>query len=150
MMQPTWVTWALILFGAVTLLPLFVAQSLILLRPSDQRTRDLLIGKGEQWRDETHFRLARGGAWADLLLLCPLFAVGSVGMILEFSWGYLLFGAAGACSLYINVILRVVEKEYVYPMRGWFRYYTYYWGFFVYWGALALLYAVIRIAGVSL
>ena len=61
-----------------------------------------------------------------------------------------LFGAAGACSLYINIVLWFTEKEYVYPTRGPLRYFTYYWGFFVYWGALALAYSAMRLSGVEL
>ena len=149
-MQPTLVTWTLVVFGVVTLIPLAVAQLSILIRPDSQKSRELLIGKDEDWRDQTHSRMAVGAAWADWLFFVPIFAAGTVGMLLGRPWGYVLFGAAGACSLYINVILWFTEKDYVYPSRGPFKYFTYYWGFFVYWGALALAYAVIRIAGIEL
>ncbi len=149
-MHPTLSTWAIIVFGIVTLTPLVLAQLSILIWPDSERTKELLIGKEEDWRDETHFKMAVGAAWADWLFFVPLFASGTIGMILGQSWGYVLFGAAGACSLYINVILWFTEKDYVYPSRGPFKYFTYYWGFFVYWGILALTYSVIRIAGVEL
>ena len=148
-MQPTLVTWALVVFGVITLMPLVLAQFSMLIRPDSQGTRDLIIGKGENWRDTTHFRLALGAAWADWLFFGPLFVAGSAGVLLGQSWGYVLFGAAGACSLYINIVLWFTEKEYVYPSRGPLRYFTYYWGFFVYWGALALAYAGLRIAGIE-
>lgn len=144
-MQPTPVTWALVIFGAITLAPLLLAQLLMLVWPESNRARNALIGKGEEWRDKTHFRLARGAAWADWLIFGPLFVAGSTGMLLGKLWGYVLFGAAGALSLYINLVLWFTEREYVYPTRGALRYYTYYWGFFMYWGALALLYAIVRI-----
>ena len=147
-MQATLVTWALVGFGVVTLIPLFVAQVSMLTRPDSKETRNLLIGKGEDWRNKTHFRMSLGAAWADWLFLAPLFVAGSVGVLLGQSWGYILFGAAGACSLYINVILYFTEKEYVYPTRGPLRYFTYYWGFFVLWGASALVYSVVRVAGI--
>ena len=146
-MQPTLVTWALIVFGVVTLMPLFWAQLSMLIRPNNQATRDLIIGKGEDWRDKTHVKMALGAAWADWLFFAPLFVAGSIGVLRGQVWGYALFGAAGACSLYINIILWCTEKEYVYPSRGAIKYYTYYWGFFVYWGALALAYSVARISG---
>ena len=149
-MQPTHFTWALIVFGIVTLIPLAAAQLSILIRPDSQKTRELLIGKDEDWRDHTHFKMAMGAAWADWLLFVPIFAGGTVGMLLGQPWGYVLFGAAGACSLYINIILCFTEKEYVYPTRGPLRYFTYYWGFFVYWGALALAYSVVRISGIEI
>ncbi|MDJ0941744.1 MAG: hypothetical protein QNJ00_18410 [Woeseiaceae bacterium] len=149
-MEPTFVTWALVVFGAITLLPLFLAQSSMLTRLDGRKTRDLIIGEGEEWRDRTHSRIALGAAWADWLFFLPMFVAGSVGMLRGHAWGYALFAAAGACSLYINIILWFTEKEYVYPTRGPLRYYTYYWGFFVYWGALALAYGVLRIAGIEL
>ena len=145
-MQPTPFTWALVIFGVITLLPLIWAQWSMLIRPESQTTRDLIIGKGEIWRDRTHSRLALGAAWADWLFFAPLFVAGSAGVLLGRTWGYVLFGAAGACSLYINIILWFTEKEYVYPTRGPLRYFTYYWGFFVGWGALALAYSAWRIA----
>ena len=122
----------------------------MLRRADSQEAKNLLIGKGEDWRDKTHFRMSLGAAWADWLFFTPLFVAGSSGVLLGQSWGYALFGAAGACSLYINIILYFTEKEYVYPTRGPLRYFTYYWGFFVYWGALALAYSVVRIAGIEL
>ena len=149
-MQPTQMTWALVVFGIITLIPLFLAQLSMLARPDSQAAKNLLIGKGEDWRDKTHLRMSLGAAWADWLFFAPLFLAGSIGVLLGQSWGYPLFGAAGACSLHINIILYVTEKEYVYPTRGPLRYFTYYWGFFMYWGALALTYSVIRIAGIEL
>ena len=149
-MQATAVTWSLIVFGIITLVPLVAAQLSILISPDSRKTTDLLVGKDEDWRDTTHFRMAVGSAWADWLFFVPLFFAGIVGIVLGRPWGYVLFGAAGACSFYINVILWFTEKEYVYPSRGPLRYFTYYWGFFVYWGALALVYSVLRIAGINL
>jgi len=149
-MQPTLVTWMLVAFGVMTLVPLFLAQTLMLFRPHSQKTKELLIGKGEEWRDKTHFRLSIGAAWADWLFFVPVFIAGSVGVLLGQSWGYVLFGAAGALSLYINIILWFTEREYVFPSRGPLRYFTYYWGFFVYWGALTFVYSVLRIFGIDL
>ena len=149
-MQPTIVTWALLVFGAITLAPLLLAQLVMLVKPNSQLAKDILVAKGEDWRDRTHFRSALGFAWADWLLLVPLAVSGSTGVILGHAWGYVLWGAAGAISLYINIVLWIMEKEYVYPSRGALAYYTYYWGFFVYWGALALAYSVLRLSGMGL
>ena len=65
MLQPTLFTWVLVVFGAVTLAPLVLAQLTILVRPQGQKARDILVAKGEDWRDKTHFRSALGYAWAD-------------------------------------------------------------------------------------
>jgi hypothetical protein len=148
--EPTRLTWILVIFGAITLLPLVVAQLSILMRPDSQHTKNILIGKGEDWRDRTHFRSAYGFAWADWVLLVPLGVAGSIGVLLGRPWGYVLWAAAGTLSLYVNVVLWFLEKEYVYPSRGPLAYYTYYWGFYVLWGAAALGYSALRLSGVSI
>ena len=50
----------------------------------------------------------------------------------------------------LSMLIRPDSQEYVYPTRGPLKYYTYYWGFFVYWGALALAYSILRISGVHI
>ena len=150
MIEPTPVTWTLIAFGAITLAPLLVAQTLMLTKPRSQEAKDILIAKGEDWRDKTHFRFALGAAWADWLLVVPLLVAGSIGVAMGTAWGYVSWSAAGAISLYINIILWVAEKEYVYPSRGPLAYYSYYWGSFVYWGAAAVIYSALRLSGVVL
>jgi len=145
--EPTIITWILVVFGGITMLPLFVAQLTILFNPQGQQARDILIAKGADWRNETHFRFSLGAAIADWMVLVPLLIAGSIGVMLGTTWGYLLWACAGICSLYINVILYVMEKAYVYPSRGPFAYYTYYWGFFVIWGTLAVVYSALRLSG---
>jgi hypothetical protein len=149
-LQPTIVTWVLIIFGAVTLAPLVLAQLIMLVKPHSQQAKDILVAKGEDWRDRTHFRSALGLAWADWVLVVPLVISGSIGVILGYAWGYVLWSAAGSISLYINIVLWFMEKEYVYPSRGALAYYTYYWGFFVYWGVLALAYSAMRLSSIEL
>jgi hypothetical protein len=149
LLQPTVVTWVLLVFGYVTLSPLCFAQLTILLQRHGQKAKDILVAKGEDWRDKTHFRSALGCAWADWLLVVPALVSGSIGVVRGHAWGYVLWGAAGAISLYINIVLWFMEKEYVYPSRGPLAYYTYYWGFFVVWGASALAYSALRLSGVT-
>ena len=147
MYEPTVITWVLIIFGLITCLPLLFAQLVMLIEPEGRRAKDILVGKGEEWRDRTHFRSAYGLAVADWLLFAPMFILGIIGMLLGRSWGYLLFAVSGAIALYINVFLWFQEKEYVYPSRGPLKYYTYYWGNFIYWGAASLLYGIYRLHG---
>ncbi len=148
-MDPTGVTWVLVIWGAITLAPLTAVQMALLLSPDSARSKEWLIGKDEEWRDRTHRRFALGAAWADWLVAVPLFVAGVVGVLLGEAWGYVLFGAAGTISLYINIVLWLTEKEYVYPSRGPWKYFTYYWGFFVYWGAATLVYSALRVGGVD-
>ncbi len=114
-MQPTLVTWALVVFGLITMGTASYIYLVFLRNPNSQKSEDLMIGKGKDWRDRTHFGLELGFAWFDLLFFVPLFVSGCVGVLLGQPWGYVLFGTAGGCSLYINIILWFTEKEHVYP-----------------------------------
>jgi len=150
MYPPSIITWILVIFGFVTCLPLFIAQLVMLFKPKSQKASDILIGKGEDWRDTTHYRSALGMAWADWLFFAPLLVAGSVGVLSGHIWGYVLWAAAGTISLYINIVLWFMEKAYVYPSQGPLVYFTYYWGFFIYWGAAALIYSIVRLTGLTL
>jgi hypothetical protein len=149
MLQPTLITWILIIFGLITCGPLLYAQLVMLTQPHSQKAKDILIGKGEDWRDKSHFKSAYALAWADWILFMPVFVAGIIGVLLGQVWGYLLFAVAGAITLYINVVLWFFEREYVYPAVGPLAYYTYIWGDFVYWGAATLVYSLLRLNGVS-
>jgi hypothetical protein len=151
MFQPTIVTWILIAAGAVFIfLPMAYAEILMALRPQSRQAKDIIIGKGEDWRNQTHFAMSHGVAWADLLLWLPLLIAGTVGVILAQAWGYALWAASGAISVYISVILWFSEREFAYSSQGPLLYYTLYWGIFVYWGLAVVVYAVLRLAGLIL
>jgi len=150
MYQPTIITWILVVFGLITCLPLLIAQLIVLAAPESQKAKDVLIGKGEDWRDKTHFKSAYATAGADWLIFFPLFISGIIGVIFSKQWGFLLFSISGAIQVYINTLLWFLEKEYVYPSKGPLRYYTYYWGNFIYWGAVSSIYGFIRLNGIIL
>jgi hypothetical protein len=150
MFQPTLVTWILIFFGLITCGPLLYAQLVVLLQPHSQKTRDLVIGKGEEWRDNTHFKSAVALAWADWIFFIPVWVAGIIGVLFGQVWGYALFGVAGAIQLYINIFLWFFEREYVYPAAGPLAYYTYLWGNFIYWGAATLIYSLLRLNGIAI
>jgi len=145
MIKPTLITWIIAIFGAITFLPLMAAQVLMLFKPDDQKTKDLIIGKGKDWRDKTHFKSALAFAWADWLIVFPLLVAGTTGVLLGQAWGYIAWIALGVVSIYFSIVFWIMEKEYTYPSAGWFAYYTYFWGFFLYWGIAAILYSAIMI-----
>ncbi|MFC1536150.1 hypothetical protein ACFL4H_02135 [Candidatus Neomarinimicrobiota bacterium] len=149
MYQTTLITWILIIFGTITCIPLLIAQLIILFDPEGKRAKDILIGKGEEWRDKTHFKSAYSLAMVDWIIFAPLFILSVIGMLTGNFWGYLLFSVSGAIQLYINGFLWFFEKEYVYPSIGPLKYYTYYWGNFIYWGVASLLYGIARLNGSS-
>lgn len=82
MIKPTIFTWIIAIFAAITFLPLMFAQLFMLFKPNDQKTKDLIIGKGEDWRDKTHFKSALAFAWADWLIIFPLLVAGTTGSLL--------------------------------------------------------------------
>ena len=125
-------------------------QILVVKDPESQKIKDIIIAKGEDYRDKTHLRMSLGMGWADLIIWLPTILLGSIGVILGETWGYALWMTSGAISIYINIILWFSEKEYVYPSVGPLRYYTYIWGFFVIWGLLVMGYSLIRLIGIIL
>ncbi|MCP4632266.1 MAG: hypothetical protein GY855_05015 [candidate division Zixibacteria bacterium] len=146
MYQPTLITWILVIFGIVFIyIPIVYAQLMMASKPDGRKTKDLLIGKGEEWRDRTHLRMSIGIAWADIIFWLPFIATGSIGVLLGYKWGYLLWAISGAISVYISIVLWFSEREYVYPALGALAYYTVYWGFFVYWGIAVIAYTLLRI-----
>ncbi len=145
MIEPTIITWVLAIFGAITFLPLMVAQLILILKPQSQKAKELLIGKGENWRDKTHFKYSLAFAWADWFVIVPLFISGNIGVFSGQLWGYVVWLALGVVSIYFSVIFWILEKEYTYPSYGWLVYYTYFWGFFLYWGIGAVVYSVFQI-----
>lgn len=149
MLGPTIVTWIIIIFGVITCGPLLYAQLVMLLQPEGQKVKDILIGKGEEWRDKTHFKSAYGLAWGDWLIFMPVLITAIIGMFMAELWGYVLFAIAGTIQIYINTVLCFLEKEYVYPSCGPIAYYTYYWGNFIYWGTAALIYSLLRLSGIA-
>lgn len=148
-LQPTIITWILISFGFLIYLPVFYGQIMLLAHPHSQATKDVIIGKGEEWRDKTHFRSSYGFAWADLIFFLPLLVIGSAGVIMSQVWGYALWMAAAAIAVDVNIVLWFSEKKYVYSVWGPLAYYTFFWGFFVYWGLISVIYSVLRLSGVN-
>jgi len=144
LIKPTIITWIVALFGSLTFLILLLAQLVILLKPKSQKAKDILIGKGEEWRDRTHFKSAYAFAWADWLVIMPLLVSGNIGVLIGQQWGYIIWIALGAISIYFSIVFWIMEKEYTYPSYGPLAYYTYFWGFFIYWGIAAVIYSIMR------
>ena len=142
-MKPTAFTWIIAIFGAVTFLPLLVAQMIMIAAPHSKRASDLIIGKDLTWRDHTHFRSALAFAWADILLVLPTLVLSYIGVFKGHPWGYILWIALGLISVYFSILFWVLERSYTYAAKGFLAYYTYFWGFFLYWGVGAMIYSLI-------
>ncbi len=145
MMKPTLAGWLLLIFGDLIFLALMLAQLLMIIRPDSQKTRDILIGKGKQWRDHTHFKSAKAFAVADWLLLMPLLILANVGVFIGRSWGYVILLILGVLTVYFSIVFWVMEREYTYPSVGAIGYFTYYWGFYLYWGIWVAVYSILKL-----
>lgn len=145
MINTTIITWTIAIFGAITFLPLFGAQLVMILKPKSQKAKDLIIGKGENWRDKTHFKSALAFAWADLIIILPLYTIGTVLVFNGQYWGYLIWISLGVVSIYFSILFWVMEKEYTYKSVGWIAYFTYFWGFFLYWGLGAIVHSSLQL-----
>jgi hypothetical protein len=145
MIETTVLTWIIAIFGAITFLPLFVAQLVMLFNPQGQKAKDLIIGKGADWRDRTHYKSALAFAWADIIIILPLLILGTVLVLNGQEWGYIIWISLGVLSIYFSILFWVMEKEYTYKPAGWLAYYTYFWGFFLYWGLGAIVYSIMQI-----
>jgi len=146
MIETTITTWLIAIFGAITFLPLFGAQLVMIFKPNSQKAKDLIIGKGEDWRDKTHFKSALAFAWADLLIILPLYALGTIWVFNGQLWGYIIWISLGFLSIYFSIVFWVLEKEYTYKSVGWIAYFTYFWGFFLYWGLGVIIHSTLQIS----
>lgn len=145
-METTVFTWIIAIFGAITFLPLMVAQLFMILKPQSQKAKDLIIGKGEDWRDKSHFKYSLAFAWADWLIILPLLVIGIIGIFQNQLWGNISILVLGVLSIYFSIVFWIMEKEFTYPSCGGFAYYTYFWGFFLYWGIGAFVYSILQLA----
>lgn len=146
MIETTIITWIIAIFGAITFLPLFGAQLVMIIKPNSQKAKDLIIGKGEEWRDKTHYKSALAFAWADLIIILPLYILGTMWVFNGQLWGYVIWVSLGFLSIYFSIIFWVMEKEYSLPAVGKFAYYTYFWGFFLYWGLGVIIHSALQMS----
>ena len=128
-MSTNWISLFLVVFGVITFLPLFFVQLYMLFKPHSKKTKELLIGKSEDWRDRTHYKSALAFVWADILIILPLFVLGSIWLVKSHLYGFLIYFALGILSVYFSILCWVLEKEYSYEAVDWLAYYSYYWGF---------------------
>ena len=125
MIETTTITWIIAIFGTITFLPLFVAQLIMILKPNSQKAKDLIIGKGEDWRDRTHFKSALAFAWADLIIILPLYALGTMWVFNDELWGYIIWISLGVLSIYFSIFdtiyIRLVPWFLLCNRSGWSR-----------------------------
>ncbi|MCE7734574.1 MAG: hypothetical protein GPJ54_06840, partial [Candidatus Heimdallarchaeota archaeon] len=85
----------------------------------------------------------------DLMVYFPIFLIGTIGVSMGTTWGYILYSAAGLMAIYFSIIFWVAERKYTISTNGPIMYYTFFWGFFMYWGIIAFAYSMIRIENIK-
>jgi hypothetical protein len=134
-----WYSYSIIIFGLIFYSILIIIQLMMILSPKSKIVKELLIGKGADWNDHTHFKTAKGFAYADLIVIATLLILSSIGVLAGFLWGYLFLFSLGCLSIYFSILCYIIEKEYTYPNVGFVGYYTYYWGSYLYFGIAAII-----------
>ncbi len=147
MIEPTFVTWVLSIIGVVIYLPAGYIQAAAVFRPQDRRTKDMLVGKGDDYRDETHLAFCRGAGWADLFVQLPLVIVGSIAVLSGHAWAYLPWFAGACITIYIHLVLLFIEGRHIYHKWGAPAFLTYGWGLWVYWAVVVVIYSLVRMVG---
>jgi hypothetical protein len=148
MLEPTPVTWLLSIVGVAIYLPAVYIQVLAVCKPHDQKTKDMLVGKGGDYHDKTYFAFCQGTGWADLCVQIPLVLVGCVAVLFAELWGYVLWFAGASITIYIHLVLVFVEGRHVYAHWGPLAFLTYGWGLWVWWGIVVVIYSLTRMAKV--
>jgi hypothetical protein len=60
MLKPSVLAWVIVIFGVLFIfIPIVYVQLSVAIHPDSQKTKDMIIGRGEDYRDNTHTRLYR-------------------------------------------------------------------------------------------
>lgn len=145
MLEPTIFTWILCIAGVLIYAPPIYLELLAIFKPDSQKTKDVLVGKGMDYKDRTHAAFCRGHGWADMLFPIPAVIIGSAGVLLGAPWGYMLWFAGAAITVYIHLILLFLEGKVIYSQWGKLAFFTYAWGIWVYWSLIVLVYTLFRV-----
>lgn len=149
MIEPTATTWVLSVIGVIIYLPAVYIQARAVFRPRARATKDLLVGRGEEYPDVSYVSFCRGSGWADLGLQIPLVIVGSVGVLFGRPWAYALWFAGVSITLYVHLILLFLEGKHIFTKWGPLAFFTYGWGLWAYYALVVAVYCLARLAGMS-
>jgi len=145
--EPTRITWILSITGLIIYIPPIYLEVLAICRPRSQKTKDLLVGKGEDYKDQTHASFCHGHGWADMLVPIPFVIAGCIAVLFGRPWGYMLWFAGAAVTIYAHLILLFLEGREIYTKWGKLAFFTYAWGIWVYWSVIVMVYSLLRVQG---
>ena len=149
MLKPTLLTWILSIAGIILYLPAVYIQVLALVRPHDQKTKNLLVGKNEDYHDKTYFLFCQGTAWADLGIQISFVLIGCVTVLFGYLWAYMIWFAGAFITIYIHLVLIFVEGKHITKKMGFLAFFTYAWGLWFYWSIIVVIYSFVRMASIG-
>lgn len=144
MIEPTVFTWVLSIIGIIIYTPTMYLEYLAAFKPDSQKTKDLLVGKGQDYPDKTYAAFCKGHGWADLIIFFFVLA-GCVGVLLGHRWGYIFWFAGAGVTLYAHTLLLFLEGKHIFNDWGPLAFFTYGWALWVYWAVIVLFYSFDRL-----
>lgn len=104
-----------------------------------------LANHGLEWDSEEHRLRAVGYAYADIFVNLPSYILAVMGILSNQAWGYVFLAINGATHVYSSIFLFLSERARDKGVIGAFAFYTYWWGGYLYTGALGLAFALWRL-----
>lgn len=90
-MEVTVLTWIISVAGLLIMGLLSALQLVAVISPREQWTiKNVYCGAPDNTDPKAYFAFNQGYAWADAFFWGPIQIVGSIGMLLEHRWGFLL------------------------------------------------------------
>jgi hypothetical protein len=146
-MEVTLGTWVVAVAGLVLIGLLSTLQLAAIVRPRARWTVSNVYGGTPDSTDASaYFAFNQGFAWADVMLWAPLQVVGSIGMLLGQTWGFLLALAASVPYVYSAVPIFVWDRDLGFRGSG-FSYWVVIWGMWPAFGLIQGGYVFIRLLG---
>ena len=143
-MTVTPMTWVVALGGLGLISLLLAAQLAALCRPRAEWTIKNIYGGDPSSTDpKAYFAVNQGYAWADTLLWAPMQIAGSIGMLLNARWGFLLALAASVPFLYSAITIFLWDRDLAFR-KSTISYWVV-WGVFPAFGALEFFYCFTRL-----
>ena len=145
-MEVTAFTWVVALAGLVLILLLGSLQFVAVLSPRSEWTIKNVYGSSPEDTDpKAYFAFNQGYAWADSFLWAPLQIVGSIGMLLGESWGFLLALAASVPYVYTAILIFIWDRNMGFRENTPY-YWVIVWGIWPAFGVVQFVYCLVRLA----
>ena len=144
-MEATALTWIIAIAGLVLIGLLAALQLVAVVSPRSEWTiKNVYGGSPEATDPKAYFAFNQGYAWADPFFWAPLQIAGSIGMLLDQRWGFLLALAASVPFWYTAIPIFIWDRELGFRLNT-FTYWVFVWGMFPVFGVLEGVYCFVRL-----